>query len=203
MAQTLPQLDPNVEHTFLVPVKKINEGQDVPTFLTSKAYRDITLFLVQLNRSMVPRPPPPRDEDQSKFEEYPTVILNTSFMLHRLLRDLEKMVDEVPLDPAPQRFGNPAFRTWCQTLESKSVGLLSKYLPQSIVSFPHTTDIDAITELRAYLVGAFGSSQRLDYGTGHELSFLAFLAGIWKLGGFPSDSNPTEVRGIVGAVISL
>lgn len=39
-------------------------------------------------------------------------------------------------------------------------------------------------EVSSYLLGAFGSSQRLDYGTGHELSFIAFLGCLWKLGYF-------------------
>ncbi|CAD6499782.1 BgTH12-03895 [Blumeria graminis f. sp. triticale] len=40
-------------------------------------------------------------------------------------------------------------------------------------------------------MGSFGSSQRLDYGTGHELSFLAFLGSIWKLGGFSDEEAET------------
>lgn len=40
-----------------------------------------------------------------------------------------------------------------------------------------------------YLLGSFGSPQRLDYGTGHELSFAAFLCGIWVLGGFQPDRD--------------
>jgi serine/threonine-protein phosphatase 2A activator len=33
----------------------------------------------------------------------------------------------------------------------------------------------ALVEILPYFVGSFGSAQRLDYGTGHELSFAAFL----------------------------
>jgi serine/threonine-protein phosphatase 2A activator len=39
-------------------------------------------------------------------------------------------------------------------------------------------------EVASYLLGSFGSSQRLDYGTGHELNFIAFLGCLWKLGHF-------------------
>jgi hypothetical protein len=35
------------------------------------------------------------------------------------------------------------------------------------------------------------------YGTGHELSFLAFLGGIWKLNGFPKTDPGVEERAIV------
>ncbi|KAK5277966.1 Serine/threonine-protein phosphatase 2A activator 1, partial [Cryomyces antarcticus] len=50
-------------------------------------------------------------------------------------------------------------------------------------------------------MGSFGSAQRLDYGTGHELSFLAFLGCIWKLGGFPRTEAGVEERGVVLGVI--
>ena len=40
-------------------------------------------------------------------------------------------------------------------------------------------------------MGSFGSCQRLDYGTGHELSFIAFLGCLWKLGFF-NDGPPGE-----------
>jgi serine/threonine-protein phosphatase 2A activator len=32
-----------------------------------------------------------------------------------------------------------------------------------------------------YFLGGFGSGQRLDYGTGHELSFAAFLCALFLL----------------------
>lgn len=78
-----------------------------------------------------------------------------------------------------------AFRTWSSTVEKRSSELLRKYLPESIVNTPAKDDgISALEELKVYLLGGFGSAQRLDYGTGHELSFFAFLCGIWVLGGF-------------------
>jgi serine/threonine-protein phosphatase 2A activator len=48
---------------------------------------------------------------------------------------------------------------------------------------------DAAIELAPYLAGSFGSAQRLDYGTGHELSFLAFLCALYQLGVLNDNSN--------------
>lgn len=42
----------------------------------------------------------------------------------------------------------------------------------------------AIPELTEYLNNGFGNATRIDYGSGHELSFVAWLAGIALLGGF-------------------
>lgn len=44
--------------------------------------------------------------------------------------------------------------------------------------------VTAKDEVGAYLMASFGSPQRLDYGTGHELSFVAFVGCLWKLGFF-------------------
>ncbi len=34
---------------------------------------------------------------------------------------------------------------------------------------------DAVTEVAPYLLHSFGNAVRLDYGTGHETTFVAFL----------------------------
>jgi serine/threonine-protein phosphatase 2A activator len=39
----------------------------------------------------------------------------------------------------------------------------------------------AAVELKEYLTGGFGNPTRIDYGTGHELSFAAFLCCLFKL----------------------
>jgi serine/threonine-protein phosphatase 2A activator len=50
-------------------------------------------------------------------------------------------------------------------------------------------------------MGSFGSAQRLDYGTGHELSFVAFVACLWKLGFFNDAKQGDMEREIVLNVI--
>ena len=56
---------------------------------------------------------------------------------------------------------------------------MRKTLPESM--YP------AIPELSIYLTGSFGNSTRIDYGSGHELNFFAWLCGIALLDGFTSD----------------
>lgn len=53
---------------------------------------------------------------------------------------------------------------------------------------------DALEEVGSYLLGGFGSDQRLDYGTGHELSFLAFLGCLWKLGYFQDGEQDGQIE---------
>lgn len=40
----------------------------------------------------------------------------------------------------------------------------------------------AVPELKAYMIDSFGSYERIDYGTGHELNFYVFIYAMCKLG---------------------
>lgn len=39
----------------------------------------------------------------------------------------------------------------------------------------------ALNEVSCYLLESFGNTTRIDYGTGHELAFIAFLVCLFKL----------------------
>ncbi|KAB5566603.1 rotamase PTPA-1, partial [Coniochaeta sp. 2T2.1] len=112
--------------------------------------------------------------------------------LQALLEKLKSIIDEVPPSKEPRRFGNASFRTWHKLLEERVDGLLKEFLPEQVQDFPYAGEVSPFVELRAYFLGGFGSSTRLDYGTGHELSFLAFLGCLWKLGGFKDGDNGRE-----------
>lgn len=198
-----PKLDLSTPRNFIEPCKKIHEGQDVSTFLVSKAYTDIMTFLLQLNRSMFPMKQP-----DGTAQTWPLGTDAVQFsapvrQLQRLLSKLEDIIQEVPPDTGPRRFGNISFRRWHEVLESRASDLLRECLPAELLQTP-SLDPDGPTaesELKAYFLGSWGSGQRLDYGTGHELSFLAFLAAIWKLHGFPTSEAGVEERAIVLGVI--
>ncbi|KAJ5387629.1 Serine/threonine-protein phosphatase 2A activator 1 [Penicillium cosmopolitanum] len=201
--RVLPRLDPSVSHNFLKPVKKIHEAQDVPPFLISKGYTDIMTFALQLNRSMFPE-----KLADGTSQSWPLNAEEVQFsapvrQLQDLLSKLEDLILEVPPDSGPRRFGNISFRKWHEVLEERASSLLKECLPTEILERP-SSEADGVTaeaELKAYFLGSWGSGQRLDYGTGHELSFLAFLGSIWKLNGFPSSSPGVEERAIVLGVI--
>lgn len=201
--RVLETLQTSQRHSFVEPSKKIHEGQDVSTFLTTKAYTDTMTFLLQLNRSMFPSKLPdgtvqtwPLNSDAVEFSE-------PVRRLQLLLEKLEGILQETPPDKGPRRFGNISFRKWYQVVESRASDLLDECLWPEVLR-PENTEPDspsAKVELIPYFLGSFGSPQRLDYGSGHELSFLAFLACIWKLNGFPKASQGVEERGIVLGVI--
>lgn len=188
----LEPISPSNPHTFQIPTKRINEGEDVNVWLTSWAYTDLMTFLLQLNASMFPT----KREDgtiQVWTLNTPLQYSDIILRLRALIQELNRMLDDAPPDPGPRRFGNVSFRTWYALVEERVEALLEEALPSEVLKFRGGAgeDVTAKQELKAYLLGSFGSAQRLDYGTGHELSFLAFLGGIWKLGGF-GDAQSSE-----------
>ncbi|KAL9113860.1 MAG: hypothetical protein Q9227_001994 [Pyrenula ochraceoflavens] len=204
----LEVLDPSQTHEFVAPAKRIHDGPDVTFFLTSLAYRDIMTFLLQLNRAMVPRKTEEHEENSKilvweltprtggDFVHFSAVVKS----LQRLLEKLESLIDDAPPDTGPRRFGNVSFRKWHRLVEDCIDALLEEHIPERALHFPTLNGQDqasARDELKAYLLGSFGSPPRLDYGTGHELSFLAFLGCLWKLGAFPLADPGVEERNIV------
>ncbi|KAL1902123.1 Serine/threonine-protein phosphatase 2A activator 1 [Ceratocystis pirilliformis] len=252
---------PRFQHT----VKRINDGADVNTFLTSLAYRDIGVWVMQLNRALCPRreaavqpsvpsasafaPPAVYSSSTSSTSPSsslgPTTIPALSLKLpsaarerartfslqdvrneamlpasvqrvRKLLQRSEALLAQAPSEPGPagaaHRFGNPAFRKWVALVkdaardmmqqelgigggdaaeggsdtgtetETESEKCTGNQLENQVVA--DSQPMTALDELASYFIGGWGSAERLDYGTGHELSFLAFLGGLWKLGFF-------------------
>ena len=89
-------------------------------------------------------------------------------------------------------------------MEGRVDELMGEFIAAEVLDFPRAGGaggggddgevVGARDELRAYLLGGFGSAQRLDYGTGHELSFLAFLGCLWKLGAFTDGKAGGEIE---------
>ena len=201
-APSITILSKSQSHAFILPLKKINEGQDVSPFLTSKAYGDIMMFVLQLNRAMFPSYTQSLNKKEKHIITYEQGSADVTFTetvnhLKEMINELGRIVDEVPPDPGPRRFGNISFRRWYQLVEERTSNLLERYLPSEVLSFSSSSDASARDELESYFLGSFGSAQRLDYGSGHELSFLAFLGCIWKLGGFDISNPDNEARAIV------
>jgi len=173
---TIPRLHQTCPiQSYSEPSKRIHDGPDVQFFLQSLAYRDITTFILQLNRSLIPR----KRSVDGTIKEFRLHQLRQEDLsprvrsIQEVIAKFEALISKAPPDTGPRRFGNVSFRKWYQLVEDQVEGLLKEVLPENL----HP----AIVEVQAYLLGSFGSAQRLDYGSGHELSFLAFLACLWKL----------------------
>jgi len=107
-----------------------------------------------------------------------------------LLDTLDSWIDDAP-PPKPgtatPRFGNPAFRDyWGDRLTKECDDLLGTLLG------PHAP---VRRFIKPYLLDAFGSFRRLDYGTGHETSFGLFLCALALLR--IVDPHPADERALV------
>ncbi|RUS15235.1 hypothetical protein BC938DRAFT_477045 [Jimgerdemannia flammicorona] len=151
------------DHVFQPAVKRILSDADIQTWLDTEAFSRIMIFIENLNRSVVDK----KISDPCHVSENITALLG-------MLDQIDSWTDDIPPLQNPQRFGNKAFRTWIARLEERADALQRAIFPPSRQA--------AIAELIPYLVGGFGNATRIDYGSGHELSFAAWLCALELLG---------------------
>ncbi|KAH0787376.1 Serine/threonine-protein phosphatase 2A activator [Histomonas meleagridis] len=77
------------------------------------------------------------------------------------------------------RFGNRAFRTFLTKIYENRAEILS--------------DVTGNPESHEYFVQSFGSWTRIDYGTGHEFNFLAFITSLAVLKLITPEDGPALV----------
>ncbi|RKO94488.1 hypothetical protein BDK51DRAFT_18999 [Blyttiomyces helicus] len=144
------------DHVFTVPIKRIVDDASLDLWLHSEAFARLIEFMQTLNDAV-------RGVRNTAGGEVSETVQKTL----DVLQILDGWIDEIPPLESPQRFGNKAFRLWVQRLEESSESLMTSLVPSSRAS--------AIPELAGYFAGAFGNGTRIDYGSGHELSFLAWM----------------------------
>lgn len=193
---TLERLWSPSSHTFVTPFKRIHDGEDLNFFLSSTGYRDLMTWLLQLNRSMFPVKTTDGQIEERRLDT-PQEYSRSVQHLRDLVSDLSAFIEKAPPDTGPRRFGNVAFKAWFKLVDEGVDGLLNEHLVDVIRDFDQTQQATVIEEMKYYLLGSLGSPQRLDYGTGHELSFLAFLGCLWKLGAFTDGEESSIVIGVV------
>ncbi|KAF8963092.1 hypothetical protein BDZ97DRAFT_1821716 [Flammula alnicola] len=146
-----------ISHLQSTPTLKIHTDDEVEYWKSTRSYNDYKIFLRRLNESVVGYFFPWEPNGHSQSVEKILALLN----------ELDQWIEEIPPLQTPQRFGNLAFRKWGQRLEERSDEILEQLLaPEFSVIIPH---------VKPYLLSAFGSFSRMDYGTGHETSFALFL----------------------------
>ncbi|ORY87739.1 Phosphotyrosyl phosphatase activator [Protomyces lactucae-debilis] len=147
---------------FSKPQKLIKTEDDLASFRQSDAYERIVSFI----RLVCSKLPGTSMQDQFKTSSTVKVLLE-------MIEQCRSYITRCPPHQGAQRFGNLAFRDWHSQLEKHASSQIAAILPDALCA--------ASVELLPYFTGSFGSSQRLDYGTGHELSFLAFVCALFQL----------------------
>ncbi|CAE6396873.1 unnamed protein product [Rhizoctonia solani] len=156
----------------LVPPRPmIQTDHDIHSWQRSDSYLHLLLYIRRLGESVVGAELRAADQKIETEEAIGQILV--------LLEELESWIDDIPPQASPQRYGNLAFRDWGKRLEERCEALLGPLFPEgSRKVVPH---------LKPYLMTSFGSFVRIDYGTGHELSFVVFLLCLHKLGLLPDE----------------
>lgn len=154
-------------HVFIAPSKRITSPNDIDKFLSPPSSGDNFLgFIASLSHSVL----------RKKISDpLPVPLSPTLESLLDLLQKLSLWVDEIPPVLHQARYGNPAFRDWFQRLAVEGKLLAIQILPEDL-------RLSAIVEVFPYLLDSFGNCTRIDYGTGHETNFAAFLYCLVRIG---------------------
>eukprot|EP00397_Hematodinium_sp_SG-2012_P048550 GEMP01055679.1.p1 GENE.GEMP01055679.1~~GEMP01055679.1.p1 ORF type:complete len:302 (-),score=52.10 GEMP01055679.1:346-1251(-) len=111
-----------------------------------------------------------------------------------LLTELEEAINRFPPIEQPMRFGNKAFVQWWEWMSSITRDRLDAICPPEKYG-------NATEELAPYFIGSFGEPARIDYGTGHESCFLAFLFCCREVGLY--DDNKVLILGVFNTYLRV
>lgn len=157
----VPVVQPPI--AFQVPRKRINNPSDIEHFHKSEAGKIFLGFIAGLSASM----------EGKKLSDYcrESPLIKT---LCNILEEMSSWIDQLPPKQQPARYGNPVFREWQTWLEERGPGLMVRILPEDLK--------EGVVELFPYFADSFGNATRIDYGTGHETNFAAWLLCLARLG---------------------
>ncbi|KER19530.1 phosphotyrosyl phosphate activator protein, partial [Opisthorchis viverrini] len=155
--------------------KKIHSPADMRAWIASQSYQDLVSFVQSVSQHVTSKP---IVKGMATSQGIQSVT--------ELLQQLEKRIETFPAEEQPQRFGNKAFRSWFNWLKANAADLCKCLLfDKNGITAPTISDLsfeEAIAEVAGYLIESVGNATRIDYGTGHELAFIAFLFCLFKLG---------------------
>ena len=166
--------------------RQILSQKDLDDFISSPSYTKIFSFLNELNESVKGKP-----RELGESNEGSQLI----GWLLKFIISAEELIDSFPpqnRNADVNRFGNVAFRDWLFRVQEQ---LVPEWWKLGIEEM--NLDLGGTEEgleIQGYLINSFGSSQRIDYGTGHELHFLIFLLGL--------KASPTDHAALVLKVFS-
>uniref|UniRef100_A0A7S2R8T0 Serine/threonine-protein phosphatase 2A activator n=1 Tax=Mucochytrium quahogii TaxID=96639 RepID=A0A7S2R8T0_9STRA len=146
--------------TDSVPRRRISNQVHLQAFLKSETCDGLVAFLENLNAAAI---------GKRNWKGSENGCPEVAEMCKLLERALDRISDFPPVKENA-RFGNSAFRSWLDAIKTSSVDEME------VLSGEHKE------ELAGYWWNSFGNGKRLDFGTGHEASFLVWLYAVFKMG---------------------
>jgi hypothetical protein len=177
-----------------LPRRCIFNDVDMKAFMESSSKKELLAMAEAMGKACASSDVARYDPSQPLTDLTPAMAC-----LYGSLEGTKRWVDDFP--PASNeavRFGNPSFRLWHQRLVQRSNSIITVILQSRdnsnlTIEDAYKLGQDAssgsirpkgdksIQQVSCYLHDAFGHSVRLDYGTGHESSFLTFLLVLSKV----------------------
>ncbi|KAL6944945.1 Serine/threonine-protein phosphatase 2A activator 2 [Hanseniaspora vineae] len=145
--------------------KRLLTVQDMELWKESATYHELLAFIEKLAHSVA----------GCENNQYTLPISDNVEKTCKILDEIVAIFDSHPVlkDKETTRFGKLEFRDFYDEIGEKGKQLISKEFV--------TLSSDQVEELSVYLLNSFGDRQRIDYGSGHELNFLCFLFGLYRL----------------------
>ncbi|GAV90615.1 PTPA domain-containing protein [Cephalotus follicularis] len=151
-------------HTFQIPCKQIQSPDDISRFHSSASSANFLGFIVSLSESI-----------RSRKISDPCLQSLTVQCIVSILETLIQWIDEIPPLQQSSRYGNLSFRSWHSRLGDNAESFMLRLLLEG--------DLQSVTvEILPYFMDSFGNSSRIDYGTGHETNFAAWLYCLARIG---------------------
>jgi len=148
---------------YRLPQKQISSVEELNKFLESDSFQAFLKFLVECAESV---------KGVSNDSEciFSPILQTTCVVLNRM----SAWVDGIPLVSQQGRFANAAYKIWFDKMVENADDLMKEILPE--------THHEAVVELSTYWKASWGDRTRMDYGTGHEMHFGAWLYCLYRLG---------------------
>ncbi|XP_064457669.1 serine/threonine-protein phosphatase 2A activator-like [Ornithodoros turicata] len=169
---------------YVVPQREVRTPMDMAKWTKSVAYNEYLGFVLAMNEHVKGT----TLVDDCFLSDVMTALIS-------MLNILDNWVIEIPPVDQPQRFGNSSFRTWLRRTNENAEQLLRDALPQEFHA--------AIAEIAPYLKDSFGNMTRIDYGTGHEMSFAMFLCCLFKIGALKEEDSAAAILKCFNSYMSL
>lgn len=181
----LPTVDPaSWPATWQPAHKRIRSQQDVDAAIKGATLRSFIAFCISLNQSVV-----------GKKLSDPCPVSPAAAATLAALDRLLGFIDEVPPATHEVRYGNPAYRAWFQKLQDAA--------PELVLNILGDERGPATIELLPYFLDSFGNRTRIDYGTGHETNFVAFLFCLYALGALGAEDQQATVTRVFKKYLDL
>ncbi|KAI8612915.1 hypothetical protein BC830DRAFT_523805 [Chytriomyces sp. MP71] len=153
------------------PKKAILSNDDLKRWLESDTRRAFVAFVVRLNEAAKNT----KLSDSVHLSQASSNLLDVLATLEQFAKDIK------PIHNDKSRFGNVAFQDWYDKMEQTVPDMVLKLAPQ---------DPAGSYEASIYLINSWGNRKRIDYGTGHEAHFIAFLYCLEQMGVFTEEDLP-------------